>query len=395
MLQDEKIIALNLRSRPLRLAYLVTCLNDLNNAVNLYTHTWGGAANILLPVYDDEDEIKQLHNSLIKFDPDYILSTHGIDLPQEVTDILENYPARHYSIRQEKIKKFVDCEDKIDLHVGNLSSGSNAKLPHIASVLKDLHPNPVSESGIYLLESLSSEFDLNLVLQAGITSQSYCEDLIQHLGAKILTTPKNPENLFKTSLSLSTSLNPVLLTLENTKKQYRGELSGSERFDAPSALCLFLYEEGDLDIATSFWNARWFYPSNKLVFPKQEFFDNVEDYVNLALSAIPSLKAIYLAANINSRDEAQNLQNNIKDRLSKVVGRVFSVWLSYSNFYEEVRKVSIYSSSPKISSQKMHSDDSIRFLPETPSGLENSNFAFGYDAELNLEAGNKLLFPRS
>ena len=328
MLQDEKIIALNLRSRPLRLAYLVTCLDDLKNAVNLYTHTWGGAANILLPVYDDEDKIKQLHNSLIKFDPDYILFTHGKYLPKQVKHILESYPARHDSIKQEKIKKFVDGEDDIYIIVSNLSSSNKAKLPRIVSVLNNLYPNPVSDIGIYLVESLSSEFDLELSLQAGIISQSYREGLIQHLGAKVLTTPQSLENLFKTSLSISTSLNPVLLTLKNTKQQYTAELSGSEMFDAPSALYLFLYEEGDLNIATSFWNARWFYPSNKLLFPKQEFFDNVEDYLNLALSAIPSLKAIYLAANINSRDEAENLLNNIKARVSEVAGRDIKVWFS-------------------------------------------------------------------
>lgn len=42
MLSDEKVITLNLRSRPLRLAYLVTCLEDIEIAVKLYTHTWGG-----------------------------------------------------------------------------------------------------------------------------------------------------------------------------------------------------------------------------------------------------------------------------------------------------------------------------------------------------------------
>lgn len=138
MLPDEKVIALNLRSRPLRLAYLVTCLEDLKNAVKLYTHTWGGAANVLLPVYDDENKIQQLHGSLIKFDPDYILFTGGKELPQKIKNILESYPARCRSIHQDEIKKFVDLEDKIYLQVGNLSWSRKAKLPHIYSVLKNL-----------------------------------------------------------------------------------------------------------------------------------------------------------------------------------------------------------------------------------------------------------------
>jgi hypothetical protein len=84
MLQTEKNITLNLRSRPLRLAYLVTCLEDLKDAISLYTHTWGGAANALLAIADDEENIKHLKISLIKFDPDYIFSTEGKELPVQV-----------------------------------------------------------------------------------------------------------------------------------------------------------------------------------------------------------------------------------------------------------------------------------------------------------------------
>jgi hypothetical protein len=397
MSQDEKIITLNLRSRPLRLAYLVTCLDDLKNAVNLYTHTWGGAANALLAVTDDEEKIKQLQNSLIKFDPDYIFSTEGKALPVGVQKILESYLVRHYFISQEHIDKFINGEEKINVHVGNLASSNLVKLPHIIPVLNSLYSGQVSDSDIYLLESLLPEFNLELSLQGEIVSSSYREYLIQHLGAKVLLTSQNAESFFKTSLCLSTSLNPVSITLQNTKKQHRVKFFGSEFgwLDQPFALCFFLYEEGDIDIATSFWNARWFYPSNKLLMPKQVFLDNLEDYVKLALSVIPSLKAIHLAASICDKNEAEDLRRNIKDKVSAVAEREIQVWLSYRNFHEEVRKVSIYTNSPKKSSQRVHSDGSVRFFPEIPSGLENSDFAFGYDAEIRSEENNRLLFPKS
>lgn len=394
MLQDEKIITLNLRSRPLRLAYLVADLDSLKDAVNLYTHTWGGAANALLPVSDDEGKTKQLRDSLIKFDPDYVLSTESKDLPLGVKQILESFPVRHYPIRQECIHKFVNGEDSIDFHVGNLSSSRRARLPHILPVLSSLYPGHVSDSGICILESLSSEFDLELSLQAGITSQSYCEGLVKHLDAKVLTAPQDIENLFKASFSLSTSVNPALLTLSNTKKQQIGEFFNSGWLDEPFALCLFLYEKGDLDVATSFWNARWFYPSNKILMPNQ-VVDNFEHYAKLALSAIPSLKAIHLTASISDRNEAESLYKNIKDIVSAVAGREIKVWLSYRSFYKEVRKVSVYTSSPKTSSQRAYSDGSVRFLPETPSGLETGEFVFGYDAELHYPGNNGLLLPRS
>lgn len=394
MFPDEKIIALNLRSRPLRLAYLVTCLEDIKDAVNLYTHTWGGYANVLLSIHDDDEKIKQLHNSLVKFDPDYILFTNGREIPQKVKHILESYPAQSRPIHQQEIEKFTDSEDKIYLPVGNLNWSHQAKLPHIYSILKDLYRTPVNNSRLHLFETPISKFDLELSLQTGITSQSYRQYLIQHLGAIVIPSPQNDENFLKTSLCLSTSVVPASLTLTNLRIQQRSDWFDLGWQDEPLALCLFLYEEDNIDIAASFWNTRWFYSLNKLLFPKQEFLDNIKHYANLALSAIPSLKAIYIAANI-SRDEAQSLQSDIKSTISQIAGRDIAVYISYSNFYEGVRKVAIYTGSPKTTSQKVHSDDSIRFLPETPSGLETSDFAFGYDAELNLDPGNKLLFPIS
>ncbi|MBE9019048.1 hypothetical protein IQ272_23450 [Chroococcidiopsidales cyanobacterium LEGE 13417] len=395
MLQDEKFVTLYLRSRPLRLAYLVTCLDDLKDAVNLYSHTWGGAANALLPVTDDEEKTQQLRNSLTKFDPDYILSTAGKCIPSTVKYILDSYPARHYSIQQECIYEFVNNEESIDLHIGNLSSSHRVKMPHIVPVLNSLYSGRVSDIGIHIVESPSSEFDLELSLQAGIISQSYRKNLIQYLGAKVLKNPQNAESFFQISLGLSTSLNPALLTLQNTKKQYKGDLFNSGWLNEPYALCLFLHEKENLDIATSFWNIRWFLPLNKLLIPKQAFVEKIEYFAELFLLIMPSIEAVYIAVHMLEKHEAEILCSNVKNVVSRVAGREIKVWLSYKNFYSEIRKVSIYTGSQKISSQRLHSDGSVRFLPEIPSGLEMEEFAFGYDAELHSEAGKRLLFPKS
>lgn len=240
MLQaEEKIIALNLRSRPLRLAYLVTCLEDIENAISLYTHTWGGAANAILPVYDDEEKIKQLQKSLIKFDPDHILFTHERELSSNVKHILDNYPALNYSIHRKEIESFVKQEDNIYIRVGNLISFTQAKLPHIVSTLNSLYPNPVSNIDLNVVELFPSEFDLALSLQAGIITQTYQQGLIRHLGANVLKTPLNCEDLFKISLCLSTALNPALLTLENLRIEERGTFHRSGWLDEPLACLLY------------------------------------------------------------------------------------------------------------------------------------------------------------
>ncbi|MEL7405358.1 MAG: hypothetical protein AAFN00_00125 [Cyanobacteria bacterium J06558_2] len=178
-------------------------------------------------------------------------------------------------------------------------------------------------------------------MQGGIISQSYSQYLIDYLGATVIPIPQNTENFFKSSLCLSISINPVSLKLKNLVKKTKVGLSISEWQDNYLALCLFLYEQGDLDILTSFWNTRWFHSSNKLLLSKQEFLNSVEHYLSLILLAIPSLKAIQITANI-SREEAQVLQSEIKSKACQIAKRDMAVWISYCNFYEKVRKVAVY-----------------------------------------------------
>lgn len=63
MQPHEREVTLKLNSRPLRLVYLVRNREDLINAVKLYTHVWGGAANAILPLPEDELEIKRSHRN--------------------------------------------------------------------------------------------------------------------------------------------------------------------------------------------------------------------------------------------------------------------------------------------------------------------------------------------
>lgn len=57
MQHSEREIALKVKPRPLRLVYLVRNREDLINAVTLYTHVWGGAANAILPIPENNEDI--------------------------------------------------------------------------------------------------------------------------------------------------------------------------------------------------------------------------------------------------------------------------------------------------------------------------------------------------
>jgi hypothetical protein len=394
MISDEKSVAINLRSRPLRLVYLVTCIDDLRDAISLYTYTWGGAANAILYVSDEEDKIHELKRSIAKYDPDYILSTEGKDIFSEVKKFLKNYPAIHRILRQKEIEDFVNGQDIIKLITRNLTSGTLGKLTSTATVLESLYPSKINDSEIYILENVPSEFSLEISLQFGDISQHYRQGLIQHLGAKSLLAPKNSESFFKAKLCLSKSSNPILLTLENIKREHKGDWHNTGCSDHLFSLCFFLYDDEDIGMMTSFWNARWFQPSNKFLVQKKSFICNLEEYIKLAFLAMPLIELVHISANIIDRDEANDLYKNIKNIVEKIVKREVKIWLSFKSF-SNIRKISSYTSSPKITSQKIALDNSLCFLPEVPKGLEADNFLFGYDLEIDFTGGNKLVYPKS
>ncbi|AFZ27626.1 hypothetical protein Cylst_5625 [Cylindrospermum stagnale PCC 7417] len=64
MQHSEREITLNVKPRPLRLVYLVRNREDLINAVTLYTHVWGSAANAILPIPENDTETNAFKETL-------------------------------------------------------------------------------------------------------------------------------------------------------------------------------------------------------------------------------------------------------------------------------------------------------------------------------------------
>jgi len=67
---SNQTVNLKLISRPLRMAYLVEGMSDLETAVKLYTHVWGGQAGVILPIPSDEEDMHKLASTLMEVDPD-------------------------------------------------------------------------------------------------------------------------------------------------------------------------------------------------------------------------------------------------------------------------------------------------------------------------------------
>jgi hypothetical protein len=94
-----------------------------------------------------------------------------------------------------------------------------------------------------------------------------------------------------------------------------------------------------------------------------------------------------------SNDDAVDLANNIHIAFSRLEKNIF-VKISHQNFGFIFHSGRVYSSKPIITTREISSlDKSIRFSPLIPSGYEDSNCVFGYDAEIEFSSGKSFSMP--
>ncbi|MBE9127150.1 MULTISPECIES: hypothetical protein [unclassified Coleofasciculus] len=395
----EQEVTLKLNSRPLHLVYLVRNREDLINAVTLYTHVWGGAANAIFPMPENEAEVDTLKCALESINPDYVLApapTEGI--PSGVIQVLEQLPVNHHSVSTRDIEQYINERRISDynlfrLQTGTLATGVNhARLSHIASILQRLYPTPLTDSIIRLIEP-GSLFDFELALQTGIPSQTYQNFLREHFGATILPSPQNPTQLIKYSLLMAGTpryKNPASLTLLEVK-QLPLEVSPFQNVDE-KLFHLFLSDGEDISLASAFWNSRCFSLwHNKLFLPKEAFLSNLEHHVALILEVMPSIEILFVTTPLDE-DGARALGHELKNALA-AVGRDIPVQVTYGNFRFNFLKGATSWGQPETMTRTVTSDGSIRFSPPVPLRHENTDFFFGYDAEVTFASGRKFFMP--
>ena len=389
MQPHEREVTLKLNSRPLRLVYLVRNQEDLINAVKLYTHVWGGAANAILPIHEGELEIKAFCSALNSINPDYIL-TSAESIPSQVSEVLEQLPARQIPVWSEKLEKHTSDSELIRLSTGTLSTALyNGRLSHIRRVLRQLHPTPVTNIPIHLVEP-GSQYEFELALQGGFPSQSYEDFLKKHFGASVLLSPQNPEQLVKCSLLLSGYFNAASLSINQVR---RANHEGSIWMVDEKILHLFLNDNEKVDVACAFWNCRRFSQLyNKLFLPREEFSKNINSYIALITEAMPSIELVLVTTLLKNQNDALALGTEIKEAFA-TVGRDIPVTIFYCNFRFNLIQGTAYLGKPTTTTQVITSDRSIRFSPPVPPGHENIDFIFGYDAEVTLASGRQLFMP--
>ena len=378
---SQREVTLKITSRPLRIVYLIRNREDLINAVTLYTHVWGGAANAILPLPENDEEQEAFKLSLEWINPDYIFyPTEGI--PSYAVQVLEKSPALQSPISEIAIKQHVNTNF--------LPSLSGVKLPQMGLILNRLYPNGSDKNNIRLVEA-GGDFNFAILLQSGNPIQWYQDYLVKQLGAKVFNPPNTVEQLIKESLLLAQLESSASLTMRNTKNTWSPLSHYITWTQDVETLCLFLDDDHDIGVATAFWNSCRILRNNKIFLPREAFLANIEHHASLIIEFMPSVRALLVTTPLE-REEALDLCSSLKQAFA-TAGKEVSVKVFYRDFRFDWIHASIYYGGTNEFSRVMNSDSSIRFEPPIPFGHENTNYSFAYDAEVRFATNRRFVMP--
>lgn len=410
MESQNREVTLKLKSRPLRCAYLIRDREELLDAITLYTHVWGGAANAIFPMPISDEEINSLKFILELMNADYVfiprdelshqdeenlilesmngnyVFTPRDRLPNQLSQVLNNLPILQRPISRQEVEQHINASrrDLLRLRDGSLS--------HIQQILIAKHSSPLEESTIRLLDA-TDPFRVEIALHEGLPSLAYREYLREYLGAKTISQPENTEQLLKAFLVTTKRYNPCKVTLINTGKNADGfNRYITETTDAKT-LCLFLDDGEDLGIATAFWNLKWFHPENRVFLPRREFLENSSSHVRQIIEFMPYIRAVNIMTPLD-RQEALELYSRIRSSFLEVEREIL-VKIYYGDFRFDWLPGTLSLGKPADFTRAVTSENGVRFTPVAPIGHENTDFAFGYDSEVSFVSGRRFFSPKT
>jgi len=382
MKTKNREVSVKLNSRPLKLVYLVRSQEHLFDAIALYTHVWGGGANYMLALPNNQEETQILEDSLQIINPDYIL----IPTTEELLPNLDKkIPARQLLISRHTVQQHIKGEDLYRFPTGNLN--------HIINIINAYSPDDINnnKSAIGVVEA-TSRSDIDTAIQYGLPTKYYHEYLSSHRGAKTFSTPLTIQDNIKLSLVFSGRISLCQLTLVGLSQSWDDlDLNILENND-PETVCLFLSSNQDIAIYTAFWNMRWIYPKNKILLNKEVFLQDISGCIYSIMQGIQSIRALSIFTN-SSCDEARNIYHDIKQSLSNI-DRDLCVRVQYANLRHTFFTGRLSSDKPNTFTRQIYLDDSVRFTPNSPLGHERQ-FLFGFDAEVTFSSGVKFSLPNT
>lgn len=381
----DREVTLKLNSRPLKYVYLVRDREEFLDAVALYTQVWGGVVNVILPIPNGDAEISDFKTTLQWINPDYIFVPRE-GLPPQVSQVLDQLPVLLRPISRDEVQKHINGsrDDLLRLFGGVIS--------RMETILPIIYPEGLKESKIRLIEEGTS-YDFELAVQTGTPTQKFQNYLGQRLGATTYSRPTDIKELLRLSLVISKYLNPIRLTMDRTGTRFELFHSYLMMVDDPETLCIFLDDGQSIDVAAAFWNTRWSFPANKVILPKDGFLNDLESLVSLIVQFIPFIRAVYITV-ASTPDDATVMHENLKSVFA-TAGHEILIKICYSEFKFDSIIGSLYSGEKTNFTRSIGGNGSVRFAPSTPVGHTNTEFTFGYTAEVKFESGSKFFSPNT
>lgn len=389
---NSDTISLTLKTRPIRAVFLARDGDDILQAVRLYTHLWGGAANALLPLPGSENAVEWFVRAVQRFDPDVLL-TSVTEIPASLGRVLNDLPYPIASVSAEQIDGHVGGAEPFRFHGGAAT--------HPVAVLESRFPVPVSAPSNVRIPEPSESYNFALAMHCGLPSDAYARYLREHLGGRILRTPHGIEELLKVLLISARRLTPASLSLHSTRisrtmnlfDESPMRMMESGRVDSPRTLFLFLASGNEIDTACAFWNARRLSTSeNKYLVPMELFRQSIGPCLEL-LGLPGSYDALMIFASIPSA-EALRLHAEIQQYTAKPAPNM-PVAVYHRAFVSDMLKGGVYWGHPVSSTRIVSADASLLFVPPSPPGHRHADSVFGFDAEIQFATGIKLSLPRT
>lgn len=384
-------ISFTLSTRPIRVLYVATSQEEVMQAVKLYTHLWGGAANAILPLPMTGADIQRFVRAVRRFDPDVLLtSINRIESP--LAAIVNELPSPIRQVTGEAVAGYIEGREPLTLLSGEAT--------HPAALLEQEFPVRVAEpTNIRMLEA-GSHFGFELALHFGAASEVYLRYLRDHLGGRILRSPAGPDELIKSLLISAQRVTPASLSLRATRMQAThnflstSETTPLESDRIESERTLFLFLSGtDVETSCAFWNSRRASTHvNKLLLPREPFLQSIP----LCLEVLPIpefFDSVVVFASVPG-DEARHIHERIRnylaDRGADVPVAVYHRGVAY-----EMWRGGAYWGPAASSTRLISTDTSLTFVPAAPPAHDRSRSVFGYDAEIQFTSGAKLSLPRT
>ncbi len=375
----NRTIHIESQSRPIRFVYLVRNVAEFTAAVRFYTHSWGGASNLILPLPKTKYQVGLFEYAIYKFEPDLIIYVDD-DMPEGVAKSLKDMTSPLIKIgNPEFIEHFSENKGR--------AFYQQRKLPHMMDIL-DLH-KITGETIICTNNSASVE--QGLAVQAGLPSLLYIEQIKKDNNVSYVKPASSYENQIKASILVAASKTARSLTLKGLTANWDMDGDG---LDSGDFLHIYLYKNSDIHIWSTYWNQSSHFTKNKLLLPWEGFLENLDIAAFHITEMSKRYKAIRLILN-TTPNSAKQLQDLTARAFSRIAGRKIDVDVFYDGDMFHIEPARLAWKKPVHSSQQVVDGSLLQFDPAPPSRFDGSPLAFAFDAELTTKDGIRLGFPNT